>query len=77
MVDSIELDLGCDGHGVRTGRWFSVFDGHGGWQCSDYAHKKLHTILQVELFNHLGSPDDKDDEAKEESSVDAVYSTYD
>ena len=35
-------------------RWFAVFDGHGGWQCSDYVSSILHHNFQHELNNHLG-----------------------
>ncbi|GBG26994.1 Protein phosphatase 2C 29 [Hondaea fermentalgiana] len=34
--------------------WFSVFDGHGGWQCSDYASKHLHLNVEKAISNHLG-----------------------
>mmetsp|Transcript_1364 Transcript_1364/g.2409 ORF Transcript_1364/g.2409 Transcript_1364/m.2409 type:complete len:682 (-) Transcript_1364:490-2535(-) len=34
--------------------WFSVFDGHGGWQCSDYASKNLHVNVEHAISNHLG-----------------------
>lgn len=45
----------------NRGWWFSVFDGHGGWQCSDYAHKILHKNFELELNNHLGYfPEKKD-----------------
>ncbi len=34
--------------------WFACFDGHGGWQCSEYVHKELHNNISVELQNRLG-----------------------
>lgn len=34
--------------------WFTVLDGHGGWQCSDYAHQRLHQNLRIELANRCG-----------------------
>lgn len=46
-----------------------MFDGHGGWQCSEYAQKTLHTNVQIELYNHCGSFDGKDDDEKEASDV--------
>jgi hypothetical protein len=39
---------------VVGGWWFSLFDGHGGWQCSDYVSKTLHHNLAIELGNRLG-----------------------
>eukprot|EP00924_Labyrinthula_sp_SR-Ha-C_P000864 maker-scaffold_7-snap-gene-6.39-mRNA-1 protein AED:0.01 eAED:0.01 QI:183/1/1/1/1/1/4/328/601 len=39
---------------ANGGWWFSVFDGHGGWQCSEYAHKTLNKNFETELNNYLG-----------------------
>mmetsp|Transcript_4560 Transcript_4560/g.6791 ORF Transcript_4560/g.6791 Transcript_4560/m.6791 type:complete len:541 (+) Transcript_4560:134-1756(+) len=47
--------------------WFSVFDGHGGWQCSDYASKRLHENLSQEMANYLG---EKDSEGPIEEKID-------
>lgn len=35
----------------------AVFDGHGGWQVSDYAMRKLHTYLDEELKNAKSDAD--------------------
>lgn len=50
------------------GWWFSVFDGHGGWQCSDYAHRKLHKNLQIDLNNYLveAEIEEGDEEVREQ-----------
>jgi len=53
--------------------WFAVFDGHGGWQCSDYASKHLHPNVERALANHLGDRvggPGEDDEGMYEGRVD-------
>lgn len=46
-----------DRHDVREsprGDFFaSVYDGHGGWQCAEFARKRLNIAAQIELNNSL------------------------
>jgi len=52
----------CHMSRLSHGEWFfSVFDGHGGWQCAHYASRKLYENVEFELNNHLGHHNINDD----------------
>jgi len=46
---------------VVGGWWFSLYDGHGGWQAAQFAAKNLHHFLAIELGNRLGVGHEEND----------------
>jgi serine/threonine protein phosphatase PrpC len=47
--DPCEDRFTCEQLKNASAYYAAIFDGHGGWQVSDYAMKKMHVYLDEEL----------------------------
>lgn len=65
--------------GRSLGYYNAVFDGHGGWQLSDYAGKHLHRFLEKkleEMVKEKGNLSDADYKEAIEYAFDAVEEDF-